>query len=256
MASRSTKPLNEDPANLIHTARLRKGRVVKYSAEDVPWQSFSFMPFEKKRSADRERVRRVDKVHPKLKEWARKRDADEFEEVLVTFHDDLTIPRFPDPDPRKPRTADFNKQCRREAARLMADIVDRRVGRYRTISRGLTKEHKVKLLEPFWLISGARVRIPIGAVRALAKRDDIASIEPRYPGDPPPQNANPNDDVADGRARMVSDPYFGLGLTGGFIGLLDTGVRFTHVQFNSPSHIDFRRDCVNGGATCTAGRGL
>lgn len=253
MASRSTKPSNEDPANLIHTARLRKGRVVKYTAEEVPWQAFSFMPFDKKRAADRERPRRLDNVHPKLKEWARKRGADEVEEILVTFHDDLRIPRFPEPDPGKARSADFNKQCRREAARLVADIVERRAARYRAISRGLTKEHKVRLVEPFWLISGARVRIPIGAVRSLAKRDDVAYIEPRYAGDRPPQNANPNDDVADGRARMVSDPYFGLGLTGGFIGLLDTGVRFTHVQFNSPSHIDFRRDCVNGGATCTAG---
>ena len=256
MASRTTKLSSEDPANVIHTARLSKGRVVKYTAADVPWQAFSFMPFEKKRRESRERPRRVDKVHPKLKEWARKRGADEVEEMLVTFHDDLTIPRFPDPDPAKRRTSEFNAKCRREAARLMADIVERRAGRYRAISRGLTKEHKVKIVEPFWLISGARVRIPLGAVRALARRDDVAYIEPRYPGDPPPQNANPNDDLADGRARIVSDPYFGLGLTGGFIGLLDTGVRFTHVQFNGPSHIDFRRDCVAGGATCTAGPGF
>jgi hypothetical protein len=54
--------------------------------------------------------------------------------------------------------------------------------------------------------------------------------------------------VDDGRARMNSDPYFNLGQTGGFIGLLDTGVRFSHVQFNSPDHVDFARDCVNGGA--------
>jgi subtilisin family serine protease len=251
-----TKPSVEDPINVVHAARLRKGRVMKYIAADLSWQAFSFMPFDKKRSADRERSRRPDKVHPKLKEWIRKRGGNEVEEILVTFHDDLTIPRFPDPDPRKPRSADFNKQCRREAARLVADIVERRAGRYRATFRSLVKEHKAKVVEPFWLISGARVKMPISAVRALAKRDDIAYIEPRYTDDVPPQNANANDDVADGRARIASDPYFGLGLTGGFIGLLDTGVRFTHVQFNSPSHIDFRRDCVNGGATCTAGPGF
>jgi serine protease AprX len=242
--------------NVVHAARLRKGRVIKYIAADLPWQAFSFMPFDKKRSADRERPRRPDKVHPKIKEWLRKRGGNEVEEILVTFHDELTIPRFPDPDPRKSRSADFNKRCRREAARLVADIVERRAGGYRATFRSLAKEHKTKVVEPFWLISGARVKMPISAVRKLAKRDDIAYIEPRYPGDVPPQNANANDDVADGRARIASDPYFGLGLTGGFIGLLDTGVRFTHVQFNSPSHIDFRRDCVNGGATCTAGPGF
>lgn len=255
MATSDAKRVSEDPANLIHTARLRKGKVVTYRAADVPWQAFSFMAYDKKRAEDRERPRRADKVHPKLKEWARKR-GDEVEDLLITFHDDLAIPRFPDPDPTKSRTAAYNKRCLRDARRLVADITEARASRYRVIARGLTKEHHLKLIEPYWLISGARVRMPLRAVRALAKRDDVAYIEPQYAGDVPPQNANPNDDVADGRARMSSDPYFSLGLTGGFIGLLDTGVRFTHVQFNAPSHIDFRRDCVNGGATCTAGPGF
>jgi len=59
-----------------------------------------------------------------------------------------------------------------------------------------------------------------------------------------------------GRAEIVSDPYFGLSLTSGWIGLLDTGLRRTHVQFNQPSHIDFMRDCVNGGADCNTGANL
>jgi hypothetical protein len=66
LASRTTKLSSEDPANVIHTARLSKGRVIKYTAAGVPWQAFSFMPFDKKRSTDRDRTRRADKVHPKL----------------------------------------------------------------------------------------------------------------------------------------------------------------------------------------------
>jgi hypothetical protein len=256
MAKKTRTLSKEDPFNLIHTAQLRKGRVTKYVAADLPWQAFSFVPFDKKRAVEREKRRGADKLHPKLREWSKTRGKDEGEEVLVTFHDDLTIPRFPDPDPTKLRTAKFNKQCQREAARLVADIIERRAGRYRTLSRDLQQKYKAKVLEPFWLISGARVRMPLSAARALAARDDVAYIEPRHSGEAPPQNANPNDDVADGRARIVSDPYFGLGLTGGFIGLLDTGMRFSHVQFNTPSHIAFRRDCVNGGATCTAGTGF
>ena len=256
MKTKSTQPSREDPVNLIHTVQLRKGRVAKYTADELAWSAFSFMPFERKRTTDRERTRRRDNTHPKLKEWSRKRRGSEVEEVLVTFHDELTIPRFPEPDPRKSRRDPYNKRCLREAEKLVADIIERRASRYREVGRSLMKEHKAKVVEPFWLISGARVTMPLSAARALAKRDDVAYIEPRYPEEAPPQNANPNDDVADGRARMSSDPYFDLGLTGGFIGLLDTGVRFTHVQFNSPSHIDFRRDCVAGGATCTAGPGF
>ena len=55
---------------------------------------------------------------------------------------------------------------------------------------------------------------------------------------------------------MVSDPYFSLGQTGGWIGLLDTGLRFSHIHFNSLSNVDFRRDCINGGADCNTGTTL
>jgi serine protease AprX len=33
-------------------------------------------------------------------------------------------------------------------------------------------------------------------------------------------------------------------------------MRFTHNLFNNPSHIDFRRDCINGGANCNTGASL
>ncbi len=257
MASSKQKlPAKEDPFNIVHTARLRKGRVSKYVAAELPWHAFRHLPFEAKRVKDRERERRIDKLHPRLKAWMAKRGGDEIEELIVTLHDDLTIPRFPSPDPKKPRSADYNKRCQRDATRLVEDIKARRAERYKKVAGELAREHKARVVETFWLISGMLVKLPLGAVRALAKRDDVAYVEPRHAGEKPPQNANPNDDVADGRGRIVSDPYFGLGLTGGFIGLLDTGVRFTHVQFNSPSHIDFRRDCVNGGANCTSGTGF
>jgi len=100
------------------------------------------------------------------------------------------------------------------------------------------------------------VDVPLEAVSKLAERDDVLYVEPRFAGEEPPQNTNANDDVDDGRARIVSDPYFNLGQTGGWIGLLDTGLRFTHTQCNAPSHIDFRRDRVNGGADCNTGTGL
>ena len=33
-------------------------------------------------------------------------------------------------------------------------------------------------------------------------------------------------------------------------------MRFTHNLFNNPSHIYFRRDCVNGSANCNTGSSL
>jgi serine protease AprX len=76
--------------------------------------------------------------------------------------------------------------------------------------------------------------------------DDVLYLEPVQTDNPPPQ-----DEVDDGRALMNSDPYFGQAT--GTIGLLDTGVRWQHVQFQSPSHLGVRRDCVNGGTFCLNG---
>ncbi len=246
----------EDPFNLIHSALLQKGKVLKYSATEIPWEAFSKERFEKKEAEDKERKRRPGKIHPLLKKWVATRTATETEQVLITFYDDLTIPRFPEPDTKQLRKSATNRKAIRQAAQLVTEIQERRAERYRQLTDELGERCKAKVIETFWLIRAILVEMPLGAISELAKREDVFYLEPRNSGEKPPQNTNPNDDVDDGRARVVSDPHFNLGLTGGFIGLLDTGVRFTHTLFNSPSHIDFRRDCVNGGANCTTGPGF
>jgi hypothetical protein len=246
----------EDPFNLIHRALLKKGKPSKYSAEEIPWHAFTREPFEKKRVEDKEKKRRPDKVHPVLKKWLTERKADEPEQIIIRFRDDLTIPRFPQPETDQTRKSTANQKALRQAGKLVEEIKERRAGRYKDLTKELGERYKCKVQETFWLISAVLVQMPLGLVAELASRDDVEFTEPRNSGEKPPQNANPNDDVDDGRARIVSDPYFNLAQTGGFIGLLDTGLRFSHTQFNSPSHIDFRRDCVNGGQNCTAGPGF
>jgi serine protease AprX len=244
----------EDPFNLIHRARLKKGRTSNVSHEELTWDAFSREPFEKKKATDEERTRSLVKIHPVLEKWIAERAGDT-EHVLVNFRDDLRIPRFPEPTFEQPRSSAVNKKASSLAQRLVGQIQERRASRYKQLTQDL-REYKARVLETFWLVSAALVEMPLSGVRDLAKRDDVLFIEPRYAGEEPPQNTNANDDVDDGRARIVSDPYFNLGLRGGFIGLLDTGLRFTHSQFNGPSTIAFRRDCVNGGANCTAGTGF
>ena len=245
----------QDPFNIIHTARVRKGKISRLTTEEIRWNAFSNEPFEKKRAKDRERKRRPDKLHPLLRRWLDERRSDEREQLLVSFRDDLTIPRFPDPVPEETRRSAANRRAVKAAQQLVGEITETRAKRYDELEREL-REYKAKPLERFWLVNALLVDMQLGAAAKLAERDDVLYVAPRYSGEEPPQNANPNDDVDDGRARIVSDPYFNLGLTGGWIGLLDTGVRFTHTQFNSPRHIDFRRDCVNGGADCNTGPGL
>ena len=110
----------------------------------------------------------------------------------------------------------------------------------------------------FWKPSGSSMPFwscHTGPGFGTSRSQRCSIFEPQNSGEEPPQNPNNNDDVDDGRARFVSDPYFNLGQTGGWIGLLDTGLRFSHVQFNSPSTIAFRCDCVNGGPNCNSGPG-
>ena len=246
---------DEDPFDLIHSARVRKGRVSKLTTEEVPWHSFSTEPFEGKRAKDRERARQPEKLHPLLREWLSERGADERAQLLVGFRDDLKIPRFPEPKMEETRRSAMNRGLIRGGQQLVDEITKRRAERYEELGREL-RMHKAKPLERFWLVNALLVDMPLGEAAKLAERDDVVFVEPRFSGERPPQNANPSDDVDDGRARINSDPYFNLGLTGGWMGLLDTGVRFTHTQFTSPSHIDFRRDCVNGGSDCNTGSGL
>jgi hypothetical protein len=245
----------EDPFNLIHTARIRKGKISKRTVAEIPWQAFSIEPFEKKRARDRERKRPDTKVHPLLETWLRDRDPDERVQLLVRLRDDLRMPRFPEPTPEQTRRAAANREALRNAQTLVKEIVAEREEGYGELTREL-RELKARPRERFWIVNALLVDVPLRSVSGLTRREDVVYVEPRFSGEPPPQNTNPNDDVDDGRGRIVSDPYFNLGQTGGWIGLLDTGVRFTHTQFNSPSHVDFRRDCVNGGADCNTGAGL
>jgi serine protease AprX len=245
----------EDPFDVVHVARVRKGRISKRAVEELPWSAFSWEPFERKQAKDRPRRRRPQPIHPLLGKWMSERSGEDREQVLISFRDDLHMPRFPDPEPDETRRSAANRGASRNAQRLVKEVSAARAERYDELSREL-RELKCEPRETFWIVNSMLVDMPLEAVSKLAERDDVLYVEPRFAGEEPPQNTNANDDVDDGRARIVSDPYFNLGQTGGWIGLLDTGLRFTHTQFNSPSHIDFRRDCVNGGADCNTGAGL
>jgi serine protease AprX len=244
-----------DPFNQINVARVRKGKIAKHTVEEIPWDAFTTEPFDKKKARDRERTEEPRRLHPVLSRWLEERPQDDVAEVLINFRDPLTIPRFPELDQGKKRSAAANRSALSHARQLAKKIDARRAERQKDLL-GELRELKVKPVERFWIIDGLLARMPLSAVKRLVEHEEILYLEPRFAGEEPPQNTNANDDVDDGRARMVTDPYFNLGLTSGFIGLLDTGVRFSHRQFNSPSHIDFRRDCVNGGSNCNTGTGL
>lgn len=242
----------EDVSNRIFGAEIRKGRVVRFTATDIARDAFSDKPFEKTKDEKPVEERPPGKIHPLLEKWLRDRPGGT-EKIVINFRDDFRIPKFPEPAALERKSSAANKKALARAEQLVSEISRRRADSYKKLSEELRGSYKAEVLETFWLVKAVTVKMPLEMVRRLADRPDVMYLEPDQTEDKPPQNSNNADDVDDGRARIESDPYFNLGLTGGWIGLVDSGIRGTHQQFNSPSHIDFRRDCVNGGSDCNTG---
>ena len=244
----------EDPVNIVHEAVLRDGVLERYSQTELRRDAVSSAKFERKQATDEpaptRRPAAKDKIHPLLAARMRRRGKSRIERVVITYRDDFEIPRFPEPDLDQPRDCCDNERALERADALVKEIEAERERGYAPLERRLAGLEAV-VEERFWLIKALEVQMPLGAIGRLVADEEVLYVEPVETDDAPPQ-----DDVVDGRASIVSDPYFNLGLTSGWIGLLDTGLRRTHVVFNSPSHIDFMRDCVNGGANCNTGTSL
>jgi hypothetical protein len=236
---------DDDPSNVFYTFTIERGKIVSSSRGEIPKGAISTEPSEQKDVKEPEPAK-PGKIHPLLEKWIASRDGSSAEPVVVTFRDNLQIPRFPEPSITEDRDSETNKRVLARNAELIEGIRAKRAQDYASLKA--LEAAGARVTEQFWLVRAVEAKMPLGAVRELAAQEDVLYVEPVQTEDPPPQN-----DVVDGRARINSDPYFNLGQTGGFIGLLDSGIRNTHVQFNGPSHIAFLRDCVNGGANCNTG---
>ncbi|MBA2304985.1 MAG: S8 family serine peptidase [Acidobacteria bacterium] len=246
----------EDPFDVVNEARLEGGELIRHTVLELPKDAFGTLEATGKEAEpepEPEIPKPTDpgpKIHPLLARWLKERPSEEIARILVTFRDELAIPRFPEPDLDQPRDCCDNERQLERADRLVEAIRRERAADYEKIASRL-KDVGGEVQETFWLIRGVLASLPLGALEEFARDEEVLFLQPEESEDEPPQ-----DDVADARAQIVSDPYFALGLTTGWIGLLDTGLRRTHVLFNQPSHIDFMRDCVNGGADCNTGTNL
>jgi serine protease AprX len=184
------------------------------------------------------------KVDPQLTAKVAAGNASQRVRVLITFDEDQKVPRMPDPVATEPRGSAANVAAQARADALVAGLKSRRADGYRRVRADLARMD-ADVVEEFWLIKGVAADVPLQAVKGLAARADVRSIELEATGVRPPADADPDNDEADARALMSTDPYFGLNQTGGYIGLLDTGVRATHTLFGTPSHLSIREDLTN-----------
>lgn len=230
-----------DPVNQIYSAQIVDGKPTHFKEERLPKNAISLKPFDRSKPEKPVKPRQPEKIHPDLVKWLSERAPHEIETLIINFKDNLTIPRFPIPRIDQPRGSAENKRLIAQAQQLIESIKTQRAKNYARLQDELRGRYGIKTTDSFWLINAVVAEVPLGMVKDITERQDVLYIGPEDDGERPPAK-----EVKEGRQRIVSDPYFNLGLTSGWIGLLDTGMRFSHVQFNSPSHVDFKFDCTDG----------
>ena len=191
-----------------------------------------------------------DKVHPRLRAMLTDPAPGRRIELLVVFTDQPELPRFPRPIPGEPRTSPGNV-AERERARTLVELVQE--GRARDyedlIGRLRQYAPDLEVLDRFWLISGLLIEAPLAAVDSLAAADFVLSVEPRYPGEPPPSDYP----ISVGCRRIGADVFLDPAQPMPPIALLDTGVFIKHSLLKEQGQVDRWLDCVNGGTDCNAG---
>ncbi len=235
-----------DPINKVQstsTLKYVKGKACE--SYKIPDKNIYVDKEVKKKDRDEGVTQRVSKISPVLQKWIRTKDADDSVEIIVTFQEDLQIPRLPELRPNENR--EKGETHRAEAIEKLKRSREKNQAKS---LKSLAEYGSFKTTERFWLVNSVVGSVRIGDVKRLAKSQNVVYLQPVEGGEKPPADTNNNNDAQDGRTWIVSDPYFNIGLTNPWIGLLDTGVRDTHDMFNSPDHIAWMRDCVNGGTNC------
>ncbi len=231
----------EDPYNMIFSAEFTPEKPGKVSIKRLSSDAFNDKPFKRNKPiTDKERT--PERIHPVLVDWLNTRDLSDEETLILTFKENINIPRFPNPNENLPRDSEENQQVMKQTQAMINELKSQRRKTQGRLMEELQGRYAAETIDNFWLINSLVVKMPLKNVKAiLGEKSNLLYIEPESGGEKPPAK-----EVKDGRQVIVSDPYFNLGQTSGYIGLLDTGMRFTHTQFNSPSNIDFRYDCTDG----------
>jgi hypothetical protein len=234
----------------VFSAPIEDGVRGDFTVEDIP--STAYVPLADREAKPSEPIpespgKISERLQRELDEVLAGRAGERRVEVVVTFLDDIRIPRFPEPRDDLSRDADENRVVAAETERLAASIEASRASSYDEKAAEFARNFDAKEIGRFWLINGMTLELPIGAVAELSKRADIQHVELRL-GDA----GRPVNNVLDGRVMVQSDPYFS---SSAFVGLLDSGVRSTHTLL--ASRLGVTRDCVNGTSnSCQTGAGL
>ena len=165
--------------------------------------------------------------------------------VMVTFGDTVTMPPFPRLRGDLPRNAPQNVALLDTAAAVIQEIEKRRSARYGVDTVALKTNFQARILDHFWVAQSCWVELRADSVRSLQSLPQVEFIGPDTGRVAPHHDNNRANDTDAARARINSDPYFGLLAPDGRMALLDTGVRTEHLLLCNPSHLCMVADCVS-----------
>ena len=195
------------------------------------------------------------KIDSVLAHWIADSSATRVDTLIVTFVDHVPIPRFPEPEVQQDSSSAANKSAHLQARVLIQGLEASRAAQYHADSLDLVTHFEAQVLEHYWLTQALRVRMPIGRVDSLALKPNVVWIQLDHTTMPPPSfDIEPLNDAATARDIIVSEPYYRLGLSYGWVSVLDTGIRQDHVLFQGATS-PFNRvgDCVDGTYDCYGG---
>ncbi len=232
-----------DPSNEVRSAVISDRKMELVREEKIRIDSF-FKDIPDKPKEDFAKPSEPDVISPILREWLNTKKPDELVEVIVVLAENMQIPLLPELQEGESRDETTQR------SRAIDELKDMRFKKQEAAASRLYDAGGFKWEHRFWLVNALQGRMLLGDVKKLAELDEVRYIQPVHGGEKPPADANNNNDAEDGRDLIDSDPYYNLGLTAPWIGLLDTGVRESHQMFKNPDHIAWMRDCVNGDAKC------
>ena len=191
----------------------------------------------------------LSKVESQVRQALETANADSLIDVIIGVEAPRPIPLLPALDPRQPRSSSKNEGVvATRRALLQRERLERLASQKPNVEQITASEGMV--FDQHTLCNCFAAKVPPALLARLVEDPGIRHIDPWFTGDPPPRN----DSVADGRRIIGSDPYFDLVVSpqvfNNYIGLLDTGVRASHVLYNSPDRISSLRDCGYGGDQC------
>ncbi|MHC4174817.1 MAG: S8 family serine peptidase [Planctomycetota bacterium] len=246
----------EDPLNLIHSVVIAEsGEELSYDIQEIPEDWFDLYDEPEEDKDEVEFPDEPDRVHPLLLEWLND-DPTRVVPVIIMLRDELAIPRFPILPERVTRDSPEGQAIMGEVEAVIEALTAERIPATEQFVTEVVERFQIELpiLEQFWLVSGFLTELPLWLIPDLTETGELLNyIQPQFAGEEPPVDNNANNDVDDGRFRIISEPYFNaVGQMGTYIGLLDTGIRSTHVLFNNPSHLGLLFDCMTSGCCCSS----